>query len=69
MIAARPSWLMSGLLVPARNPRALANAIVRVLSDAPLREKLIAGGRDRVRRLYDWEVCYEEYRQLLLRVR
>ena len=57
---------ISGLLVPARNPRALANAIVRVLSDAPLREKLIAGGRDRVRRLYDWAICYDKYRQLLL---
>jgi len=60
---------ISGLLVPARNPRALANAIVRVLSDASLREKVIIGGRDRVRRLYDWEVCYEAYRQLLLRAR
>jgi len=57
---------ISGLLVPPRNPRALANAIARVLSDVLLREKLIAGGRDRVRRLYDWEVCYGEYRQLLL---
>jgi glycosyltransferase involved in cell wall biosynthesis len=56
----------SGLLVPARNPRALANAIARVLSDIPLREKLIAGGRDRVRRLYDWAACYDQYRQLLL---
>jgi glycosyltransferase involved in cell wall biosynthesis len=60
---------ISGLLVPPRNPRVLANAITRVLSDASLREKLIAGGRDRVRRLYDWEVCYEKYRQLLLRPR
>jgi glycosyltransferase involved in cell wall biosynthesis len=57
---------ISGLLVPPRNPRALAGAIERVLSDASLREKLIAGGRDRVRRLYDWDVCYENYRRLLL---
>jgi glycosyltransferase involved in cell wall biosynthesis len=58
---------ISGLLVPARNPRALANAIARVLSDASLRERLIASGSDRVRRLYDWEVCYDKYRQLLSR--
>jgi len=57
---------ISGLLVPARNPQALANAIARVLSDAPLREKLIGGGRERVRRLYDWAICYEKYRLLLL---
>ncbi len=56
---------VSGLLVPPRNPRALADAITRVLSDAPLREKLIDGGRDCVRRLYDWDVCYERYRLLL----
>jgi len=56
---------VSGLLVPARDPRALASAIERVLSDAPLREKLIAGGRDRVRRLYDWAVCYDKYRLLI----
>lgn len=56
---------VSGLLVPPRNPQSLAEAIRSVLCDAILREKLTTGGSQRVRRLYDWPVCYAAYRELL----
>ena len=39
----------SGLLVPAADPAALAEAIWRVMQDQPLRERLIEGGKARVR--------------------
>jgi glycosyltransferase involved in cell wall biosynthesis len=39
----------TGLLVPARDPRALADALVRVAGDAPLRTRLGAAGKEHVR--------------------
>lgn len=42
-----------GLLVAPKNPQALALGIVRLLSDAPLRERLSAAGRATADR-YDW---------------
>ncbi len=57
----------NGLLVRPRDPRALADAIERVLSDASLREKLSAGGRASVQERFAWPSVYERYRSLLLR--
>jgi len=45
----------AGLLVPPRDPRALADAIERVLSDASLRESLARRGRARAEALFSWE--------------
>lgn len=56
----------NGLLVPPRDPRALADAIEKVLSDPSLREKLTAGGRASVRERFAWPKVYERYRTLLL---
>jgi glycosyltransferase involved in cell wall biosynthesis len=56
---------VSGLLVPPRNPRVLADTIQRVWADESLREKLVTGGKERVRRLYDWSVVYPAYQKLL----
>jgi glycosyltransferase involved in cell wall biosynthesis len=42
----------NGLLVPRNDPAALAAAIERVLTDEPLRQALIASGRQRVARDY-----------------
>lgn len=56
---------VSGLLVPPRNPGALADAIAKVLSDTALREKLTAGGIQRVRERFTWEIVYPQYRSLL----
>lgn len=59
----------SGILVPPRDPAALAGAIRDVLSDAALARRLIAGGKARVRGNFSAEavargVCevYEELR-------
>jgi glycosyltransferase involved in cell wall biosynthesis len=38
----------SGLLVPARQPEALAQAVLRILDDAALRQRICDGGRRRV---------------------
>jgi glycosyltransferase involved in cell wall biosynthesis len=43
----------SGLLVPPRDPSALAEAVGRVLRDTRLQERLAAGGREVVARDYD----------------
>ena len=43
-----------GLLVPPQNPRALAGALARLLSDDALRERMGASGRERVRQ-FSWE--------------
>jgi phosphatidylinositol alpha-1,6-mannosyltransferase len=58
----------TGLLVPQDNAPALADAITRLLTDAPLRQRLGAAGRDYARTL-DWSVVAGQvialYRQLL----
>jgi glycosyltransferase involved in cell wall biosynthesis len=47
----------SGMLVPPENPRALADAIKRLLGDAELRKKLALGGRKRIEERFTWEQC------------
>jgi phosphatidylinositol alpha-mannosyltransferase len=49
---------VDGLLVPARNPAAVATAAGRVLDDRALAERLIAAGRDRAA-AFDWSVVVE----------
>jgi glycosyltransferase involved in cell wall biosynthesis len=46
----------SGLLVPPRDPRALAAALRRVLTEGPLRERLSRGGLERVARGFSAQV-------------
>jgi glycosyltransferase involved in cell wall biosynthesis len=46
---------VNGLLVPPRDARALADAIVRALNDAALRARLGGAGRARVRERYTVE--------------
>ena len=45
----------NGLLVPVGAVDELADAVVRLLNDAPLRRRLAAQALDDVRRLYSWE--------------
>jgi glycosyltransferase involved in cell wall biosynthesis len=57
---------VSGLLVPPRNPHAIANAIEKILNDPLLIQKLVKGGSDRVRKNYNWSVQIDSYRNLLI---
>jgi len=56
---------VSGLLVPPRNPNAIANAIQKIHNDESLTQKLIQGGIERVRQSYDWSVWIDSYKKLL----
>ena len=56
----------TGLLVPHGDVPALADAIVRLLSDAPLRLKLASQGV-RWARTFDWETCYRESMDVMRR--
>lgn len=53
----------SGLLVPANDPAALAAAVRRVLTDAPLRERLVAGALASAAR-FDWQKIVPAYDDL-----
>jgi glycosyltransferase involved in cell wall biosynthesis len=50
----------AGLIVPERDPAALAHAIDAVLAEADLRQRLVARGRDRARREFDWSTVAEQ---------
>ncbi|WP_247042192.1 glycosyltransferase family 4 protein [Arthrobacter rhizosphaerae] len=58
----------SGLLVPAENPAALAEALASLLADAPLRQAMGRSGRASVLRTRTWEAntlaCIKAYRTL-----
>ncbi|MBI3927879.1 MAG: glycosyltransferase [Armatimonadetes bacterium] len=60
---------VNGLLVPASDRAALADAIVRLRSDPELRRRLGQAGRERVRQRYDPErvlrALVDEYRELI----
>lgn len=50
----------AGLVVPERDPPALAEAIRRVLADASLRQTLVERGRARVQARFAWPVVAEQ---------
>jgi len=50
-----------GVLVPPRNPRAVADACVALLRDPSRRARLASDGRRRVRRLFTLDVCIRRY--------
>ena len=60
---------VTGMLVPPRDPKALANAIIRYLNDPELRKKHGKAGRERVLKDFRpeviWEALYEEYIRLM----
>lgn len=45
----------TGIIVPPRDSESAASALERLLFDEDLRRKMGKAGRDRVRRLYNWE--------------
>ena len=50
----------TGLLVPEKDPRALAAAIEKVLTDKELVTRLVAGGREHVRKNFSWDSIIEK---------
>jgi glycosyltransferase involved in cell wall biosynthesis len=59
----------AGVIVPAKNAEALAEAIASLLEDRERREALGHAGRARILETYSWEVCAREmtayYRRVL----
>jgi len=55
----------TGLLVPCRDPKALAKAILRLLDDEDLRRRMAAGARQRMRERLDVHVCVPRFAALL----
>jgi glycosyltransferase involved in cell wall biosynthesis len=51
----------SAILVPPKNEKELANAIIRVLNDLPLRESLSGRGKELVREKYTWDKVSNAY--------
>jgi len=60
---------VTGILVPPRDPNALADAIRKLLKDQELRQRIGKAGRERVVRDFKpediWEALYQEYVRLL----
>lgn len=54
-----------GILTPARNPEALADAIRRLLSDVDLRNQLVEAGFEKASREYDIAKSVDKYADLL----
>ncbi|MDA8188038.1 MAG: glycosyltransferase family 4 protein [Dehalococcoidales bacterium] len=57
----------NGLLVPTDDPAALASAITRLWRRPALRKQLRAGGLQRAREEFDWDVVISEYEGLFKR--
>ncbi len=55
---------VNGVLIPPQNPAALADALLRVLKNPRLSEKLGRGGRDRVRTNFSFDHTISELRRI-----
>jgi glycosyltransferase involved in cell wall biosynthesis len=53
------------LLVPRDDPEAVAEAVTRILGDAPLRDRLVVEGNRRVRAEFSEERGIEAFRRLV----
>ena len=54
----------TGIIVPPKDPPALAEAIIRIMSDRNLAEAMGAAGRERVKKLYSSDRMVREYEEL-----
>jgi glycosyltransferase involved in cell wall biosynthesis len=55
---------VNGLVVPPRDPAALAAAILRIVKDPTLASRFGAAARQRVEAEYSLKVCLEKYDRL-----
>ena len=55
---------VDGLLVPRRDPNALASALLRLLEDETLRRQLGEQGRAKVQTNYTWDIVIARFRQV-----
>ncbi len=62
-VAALVDEAQDGLLVPVGDATALANALLKLLQDPALRQKMGAAGREKVQARYTWPVVTAVYRQ------
>ena len=58
---------VDGLLVPVGDCAALAKALIHLLQDSSLRQRLGAAGREKVNKQYRWEAVTAVYREACLR--
>jgi L-malate glycosyltransferase len=58
----------TGLLVPPRNPKMLAEAILKLLNDESLRSRMGAKGREHVVGNYDWEIIVDRIENIYRRI-
>lgn len=54
----------TGLLVPQKNPTAIAHGIIRLFEDNELRKKLTESGRQLVEEQFSWDVVSDRFIQL-----
>lgn len=59
----------TGVLVPPGDPAALADAIVTLLRDSALRQRMGCAGRERVEREFDWDFIMDEWVNTYARLR
>lgn len=71
VVAARAGGLVeavehgvTGLLVDKESPVQLAEAVIRLLGDPVMADRMGAAGRNRARDLFGWERCVDEYERL-----
>ena len=51
----------TGFLVEPKNPKQIAEAILKLASDEKLRSKLGSEGRRKAREKYDWDIIVDKY--------
>jgi glycosyltransferase involved in cell wall biosynthesis len=67
-VSGTPELVRDGIearLVPSRDADSLARALIEVLSDADLRERLVAAGRERVKEKFGLERMIDEYETVI----
>jgi glycosyltransferase involved in cell wall biosynthesis len=54
----------TGLLVPPQDSDAIAQAVLRLLSDRDLRHRMGIRGRERVEKFFTWDIHAEKLRRI-----